>query len=172
MADFWRRKRKLLCLMAQFQCNNIVHETKYPYKRRHKVLQRLDDVPERLPQQRWTSVMGDINIIVAPPRLISAWGEPECETLCWNRWRSFQPEEREWLKTPMDWGFVTASVYYILKWTINTVVWLPLKRFRGQPRPTNWRSTGEFKLADKCTSQYQCMKLRIENHHRSDLVDV
>ncbi len=51
-------------------------------------------------------VMGDINI--GPIDADIGIGEPNAETLVENGQISFQPEEREWLKTLMDWGFVDS----------------------------------------------------------------
>jgi len=84
------------------QGDNISHETKYPYKR-----QFYKDLMSYLNEHHEPSenivVMGDINI--SPADLDIGIGEPNAKRWLKTGKCSFQPEEREWLKTLMDWGF-------------------------------------------------------------------
>ncbi len=84
------------------QGGNISHETKYPYKRQFykDLMTYLNDYHSNDEQ---VIVMGDINI--SP--IDSDIGIGEVNRKRWLKTGkcSFQPEEREWLKTLTDWGF-------------------------------------------------------------------
>ncbi|WP_440877452.1 exodeoxyribonuclease III [Thalassotalea sp. PLHSN55] len=84
------------------QGDNIAHETKYPYKRQFykDLMSYLND--HHSPEENIV-VMGDINI--SPTDLDIGIGEPNRKRWLKTGKCSFQPEEREWLKTLMDWGF-------------------------------------------------------------------
>ncbi|MGO2508123.1 MAG: exodeoxyribonuclease III [Vibrio hibernica] len=84
------------------QGDSIHHETKYPYKRQfykdlmtHLNLTHIND--------EQVIIMGDINI--SPIDLDIGIGEPNAKRWLKSGKCSFQPEEREWLKTLLDWGF-------------------------------------------------------------------
>ncbi|OBT13948.1 exodeoxyribonuclease III [Vibrio sp. UCD-FRSSP16_10] len=84
------------------QGDNIAHETKYPYKRQfYKDLMTHLRTHHNSDEQ--VIVMGDINI--SPSDLDIGIGEPNRKRWLKTGKCSFQPEEREWLKTLMDWGF-------------------------------------------------------------------
>lgn len=83
------------------QGDNINHETKFPYKRAfyQDLMQELDahyNANEHL------VVMGDINI--SPIDLDIGIGEANAKRWLKTGKCSFQPEEREWLSTLLDWG--------------------------------------------------------------------
>ncbi|WP_125563993.1 MULTISPECIES: exodeoxyribonuclease III [Pseudoalteromonas] len=83
------------------QGDNINHETKFPYKRQFYVdlmthLENTADNSEHL------IVMGDINI--SPVDLDIGIGEPNRKRWLKTGKCSFQPIEREWLQTLLDWG--------------------------------------------------------------------
>lgn len=83
------------------QGDNISHETKFPYKRQFYAdlmthLQEYCDPKEHL------IIMGDINI--SPTDLDIGIGEPNKKRWLKTGKCSFQPEERQWLSTLMDWG--------------------------------------------------------------------
>lgn len=84
------------------QGDNIAHETKYPYKR-----QFYKDLMTYLNEHHTANenivVMGDINI--SPTDLDIGIGEVNQKRWLKTGKCSFQPEEREWLKTLLDWGF-------------------------------------------------------------------
>lgn len=85
------------------QGDNIEHETKYPYKRQFyrdlmTYLHGHHSNDERL------IVMGDINI--SPLDLDIGIGEANRKRWLQTGKCSFQPEEREWLRTLLDWGLV------------------------------------------------------------------
>ncbi len=84
------------------QGENIEHETKFPYKR-----QFYSDLMGYLNAHRQNDeqlvVMGDINI--SPIDADIGIGEPNRKRWLKTGKCSFQPEERQWLKTLMDWGF-------------------------------------------------------------------
>jgi exodeoxyribonuclease-3 len=84
------------------QGDNIAHETKFPYKR-----QFYTDLMTYLNQHRSKDenliVMGDINI--SPIDADIGIGEPNQKRWLKTGKCSFQPEERAWLKTLLDWGF-------------------------------------------------------------------
>jgi len=84
------------------QGDNIAHETKFPYKRQFyaDLMQYLNDHKD--PEEQLV-VMGDINI--SPLDLDIGIGEPNRKRWLKTGKCSFQPEEREWLKNLMDWGF-------------------------------------------------------------------
>ncbi|QOL25167.1 exodeoxyribonuclease III [Thalassotalea sp. LPB0316] len=84
------------------QGDNIAHETKFPYKRQFykDLMQYLNDHHDNSEN---IVVMGDINI--SPIDLDIGIGEPNRKRWLKTGKCSFQPEEREWLKTLMDWGF-------------------------------------------------------------------
>lgn len=85
------------------QGDNIAHETKYPYKRQfyRDLMTYLNDNHNN---QQQLIVMGDINI--SPLDSDIGIGEPNRKRWLKTGKCSFQPEEREWLKTLLDWGFV------------------------------------------------------------------
>ena len=84
------------------QGENISHETKYPYKRQfYKDL--MTYLNENHPPEEHVVVMGDINI--SPADLDIGIGEPNSKRWLKTGKCSFQPEEREWLATLMNWGF-------------------------------------------------------------------
>ena len=87
------------------QGDNIKHETKYPYKREFykDLMTYLNDSHNKDEQ---IIVMGDINI--SPIDADIGIGEPNAKRWLKTGKCSFQPEEREWLKTLMDWGFVDS----------------------------------------------------------------
>ncbi|WP_017030873.1 exodeoxyribonuclease III, partial [Vibrio breoganii] len=77
-------------------------ETKYPYKRQfYKDLMTYLNDHHNSDEQ--LIVMGDINI--SPIDADIGIGEPNRKRWLKTGKCSFQPEEREWLKTLMDWGF-------------------------------------------------------------------
>lgn len=84
------------------QGDNIAHETKYPYKRQFykDLMTYLDE--HHTPDEN-VVIMGDINI--SPTDLDIGIGEQNQKRWLKTGKCSFQPEEREWLKTLMDWGF-------------------------------------------------------------------
>ena len=84
------------------QGESIHHETKYPYKRKFYVdlMQYLNK--NHTPEENIV-VMGDINI--SPTDLDIGIGAPNKKRWLQTGKCSFQPEERQWLKTLMDWGF-------------------------------------------------------------------
>jgi exodeoxyribonuclease-3 len=84
------------------QGDNINHETKFPYKRQfYKDL--MTHLNENHTPEENVIVMGDINI--TPIDLDIGIGEPNKKRWLKTGKCSFQPEEREWLATLMDWGF-------------------------------------------------------------------
>lgn len=85
------------------QGDNISHETKYPYKRQfyQDLMTYLNDHHNNDEQ---LIVMGDINI--SPIDADIGIGEPNRKRWLKTGKCSFQPEERQWLKTLIDWGFV------------------------------------------------------------------
>ena len=85
------------------QGENISHEVKYPYKRQfyNDLMGYLNDHHE--PSDN-IIVMGDINI--SPLDLDIGIGEVNRKRWLKTGKCSFQLEEREWLKTLMDWGFI------------------------------------------------------------------
>ncbi len=85
------------------QGDNISHETKFPYKRQfYKDL--MGYLTENHTNDEQLIVMGDINISPIDSDIVI--GEPNLKRWLKTGKCSFQPEEREWLKTLMDWGFV------------------------------------------------------------------
>ena len=94
---------KITVLNGYFpQGENIEHETKFPYKR-----QFYQDLMTYLNDNEVSTdnlvVMGDINI--SPTDLDIGIGEQNQKRWLKTGKCSFQPEERQWLKTLMDWGF-------------------------------------------------------------------
>ncbi|PAJ71839.1 exodeoxyribonuclease III [Pseudoalteromonas sp. NBT06-2] len=94
---------KITVLNGYFpQGDNISHETKYPYKR-----QFYKDLMTYLNKHHNNDenivVMGDINI--SPTDLDIGIGEVNAKRWLKTGKCSFQPEERQWLATLMDWGF-------------------------------------------------------------------
>mgnify|MGYP006091958301 CR=1 FL=1 len=84
------------------QGESIHHETKYPYKR--KFYQDLMGyLNEAHTNDEHVVVMGDINI--SPADLDIGIGDVNAKRWLKSGKCSFQPEEREWLTTLMDWGF-------------------------------------------------------------------
>ncbi|MCG7539622.1 exodeoxyribonuclease III [Pseudoalteromonas sp. CO348] len=84
------------------QGDNISHETKFPYKRQFyaDLMTHLNDFAD--PQSNLV-IMGDINI--SPLDADIGIGEQNRKRWLKTGKCSFQPEEREWLKTLLDWGF-------------------------------------------------------------------
>jgi len=84
------------------QGDNIEHEIKFPYKR-----QFYSDLMNYLETEQDSGnnviVMGDINI--SPIDLDIGIGEPNRKRWLKTGKCSFQPEEREWLSTLLNWGF-------------------------------------------------------------------
>ncbi|MCV6590156.1 MAG: exodeoxyribonuclease III [Marinobacterium sp.] len=83
------------------QGENIAHDTKFPAKRRFYAdlqshLQQHCDASEPL------IVMGDLNI--SPQDCDIGIGEPNRKRWLRDGKASFQPEEREWLDTLLNWG--------------------------------------------------------------------
>ncbi|MCL1147676.1 exodeoxyribonuclease III [Shewanella marinintestina] len=96
--------RTLTVLNGYFpQGENISHETKYPAKRKFykDLMQYLN---EHHSADEDIAIIGDINI--SPVDLDIGIGEPNAKRWLKTGKCSFQPEEREWLKTLMDWGLV------------------------------------------------------------------
>ncbi|MFQ3194248.1 MAG: exodeoxyribonuclease-3 [Colwellia sp.] len=85
------------------QGENIAHETKYPYKRQFykDLMQYLNE--HHTPDENIV-VIGDINI--SPADLDIGIGEPNKKRWLKTGKCSFQPEERQWLATLMEWGFI------------------------------------------------------------------
>lgn len=84
------------------QGDSIHHETKYPYKRQfYKDLMTHLNLTHTNDEQ--VIIMGDINI--SPIDLDIGIGEPNAKRWLKSGKCSFQPEEREWLQTLLDWGF-------------------------------------------------------------------
>lgn len=96
--------RQLTVLNGYFpQGDNISHETKYPAKRKfYKDL--MVYLNEHHSADEDIAIIGDINI--SPVDLDIGIGEPNAKRWLKTGKCSFQPEEREWLKTLMDWGLV------------------------------------------------------------------
>ncbi|MCL1037772.1 exodeoxyribonuclease III [Shewanella corallii] len=95
--------RTLTVLNGYFpQGENINHETKYPAKRKFykDLMQYLN---EHHSSDEDIVVMGDINI--SPLDLDIGIGDANAKRWLKTGKCSFQPEEREWLKTLLDWGF-------------------------------------------------------------------
>ena len=94
---------KITVLNGYFpQGDNINHETKFPYKRQfyRDLMIYLNDHHNN---DENIVVMGDINI--SPVDLDIGIGEVNRKRWLKTGKCSFQPEERQWLKTLMDWGF-------------------------------------------------------------------
>jgi exodeoxyribonuclease-3 len=85
------------------QGENINHETKYPYKRQFykDLMTYLNDNHSK---DENLVVMGDINI--SPLDLDIGIGEVNRKRWLKTGKCSFQPEERQWLATLLDWGLV------------------------------------------------------------------
>ncbi|MCL1061647.1 exodeoxyribonuclease III [Shewanella benthica] len=96
--------RPLTVLNGYFpQGDNVSHETKYPAKRQfYKDL--MTYLNENHTPDEDIAIIGDINI--SPVDLDIGIGEPNAKRWLRTGKCSFQPEEREWLKTLMDWGLV------------------------------------------------------------------
>ena len=93
---------KITVLNGYFpQGENIEHEVKFPYKR-----QFYSDLMQYLNEHESADenvvVMGDINI--SPTDLDIGIGEPNRKRWLKTGKCSFQPEEREWLATLLNWG--------------------------------------------------------------------
>lgn len=94
---------KITVLNGYFpQGDNISHETKYPYKRQFykDLMTYLND--NHTPDDN-VVIMGDINI--SPLDLDIGIGEINKKRWLKTGKCSFQPEEREWLATLLNWGF-------------------------------------------------------------------
>lgn len=83
------------------QGESVDHETKFPYKRQFysDLMSYLDD---KHTNEEAVIVMGDINI--SPADLDIGIGEPNRKRWLKTGKCSFQPIEREWLATLMNWG--------------------------------------------------------------------
>lgn len=95
--------QKITILNGYFpQGESIHHETKYPYKRQfyQDLMGYLKD--NHQPDEN-IIIMGDINI--SPIDLDIGIGPINSKRWLKTGKCSFQPEEREWLKTLIDWGF-------------------------------------------------------------------
>ncbi|MCF1428541.1 MAG: exodeoxyribonuclease III [Shewanella sp.] len=95
--------RTLTVLNGYFpQGENISHETKFPAKRKF-----YQDLMQYLCANHSTDedivIMGDINI--SPQDLDIGIGAANAKRWLQTGKCSFQPEEREWLKALLDWGF-------------------------------------------------------------------
>ncbi|WP_299495395.1 exodeoxyribonuclease III [uncultured Shewanella sp.] len=96
--------RPLTVLNGYFpQGDNIDHETKYPAKRRFyqdlmKYLNEYHSPEEDI------AIIGDINI--SPTDLDIGIGEVNAKRWLKTGKCSFQPEERKWLATLLDWGLI------------------------------------------------------------------
>ncbi len=84
------------------QGENIDHAVKFPYKRAFYA-DLMNYLTEHKSPEDNVIVMGDINI--SPTDLDIGIGEPNRKRWLKTGKCSFQPEERQWLKTLMDWGF-------------------------------------------------------------------
>ncbi|WP_299788446.1 exodeoxyribonuclease III [uncultured Shewanella sp.] len=96
--------RPLTILNGYFpQGDNINHETKFPAKRKFykDLMQYLNE--HHTPDED-IAIIGDINI--SPVDLDIGIGAPNAKRWLKTGKCSFQPEEREWLKTLMDWGLL------------------------------------------------------------------
>lgn len=103
MGTFEQENGRLLTVLNGYfpQGDNISHETKYPAKRKfYKDLMAY--LNEHHTPDEDIAVIGDINI--SPMDLDIGIGEPNAKRWLKTGKCSFQPEEREWLKTLMDWG--------------------------------------------------------------------
>ncbi|UJF21164.1 exodeoxyribonuclease III [Shewanella sp. OMA3-2] len=87
------------------QGESIHHETKYPAKRKFYQDLMTYLTTHHTPDED-IAVIGDINI--SPLDLDIGIGEPNAKRWLKSGKCSFQPEEREWLKTLLDWGFVDS----------------------------------------------------------------
>jgi exodeoxyribonuclease-3 len=87
------------------QGESIAHETKYPAKRKfyQDLMTHLDN--NHTPDED-IAIIGDINI--SPLDLDIGIGEVNAKRWLKTGKCSFQPEERQWLKRLMDWGFVDS----------------------------------------------------------------
>ncbi|MDN2481573.1 exodeoxyribonuclease III [Vibrio agarivorans] len=83
------------------QGDNIGHETKFPYKRQFYT-DLMTYLNEHHSSDEKLVVMGDINI--SPIDDDIGIGEPNRKRWLKTGKCSFQPEEREWLQTLLDWG--------------------------------------------------------------------
>ncbi|UJF19868.1 exodeoxyribonuclease III [Vibrio sp. SS-MA-C1-2] len=105
MATFEQPNGKPLTVINGYfpQGDSIKHETKYPAKRKfyQDLMTHLDT--HHTPEDD-VVVMGDINI--SPLDLDIGIGEVNAKRWLKTGKCSFQPEEREWLKRLMDWGFI------------------------------------------------------------------
>ncbi|WOT03972.1 exodeoxyribonuclease III [Shewanella youngdeokensis] len=105
MATFTQENGRPLTVINGYfpQGENISHETKYPAKR--KFYQDLMVyLNEHHSADEDIAIIGDINI--SPIDLDIGIGEPNAKRWLKTGKCSFQAEEREWLKTLMDWGLV------------------------------------------------------------------
>jgi exodeoxyribonuclease-3 len=87
------------------QGESIDHETKYPAKRKfyQDLMTHLDN--NHTPDED-IAIIGDINI--SPLDLDIGIGEVNAKRWLKTGKCSFQPEERQWLKRLMDWGFIDS----------------------------------------------------------------
>ncbi|GIU28138.1 exodeoxyribonuclease III [Shewanella schlegeliana] len=105
MGSFMQENGRTLTVVNGYfpQGENISHETKYPAKRKfYKDLMLY--LNEYHSSEEDIAIIGDINI--SPVDLDIGIGEPNAKRWLKTGKCSFQPEEREWLKTLMDWGLV------------------------------------------------------------------
>lgn len=104
IGTFKQANGRLLTVMNGYfpQGENINHETKYPAKR--KFYQDLMlCLQKNYTEDQDIILMGDINI--SPIDLDIGIGDVNAKRWLKTGKCSFQPEEREWLKKLLDWGF-------------------------------------------------------------------
>ena len=105
IGQFEQENGRLLTVINGYfpQGENIHHETKYPAKRKfyQDLMQYLG---EYYSADEDIAIIGDINI--SPIDLDIGIGEPNAKRWLKTGKCSFQPEERQWLKTLIDWGFI------------------------------------------------------------------
>lgn len=110
MATFHTQSGKPFTVLNGYfpQGDNIAHETKFPYKR-----QFYQDLMGYLSANHQPDdhlvVMGDVNI--SPIDLDIGIGEVNRKRWLKTGKCSFQPEEREWFATLLDWGLVDTFRY-------------------------------------------------------------
>ncbi|MCL1125288.1 exodeoxyribonuclease III [Shewanella surugensis] len=105
MGTFIQENGRLLTVLNGYfpQGDNINHETKYPAKRRfyQDLMHYLNEYHD--PEED-IAIIGDINI--SPIDLDIGIGDVNAKRWLKTGKCSFQPEEREWLATLLNWGFI------------------------------------------------------------------
>ncbi|WP_095498370.1 exodeoxyribonuclease III [Paraferrimonas haliotis] len=110
MGQFMQANGRMLTVLNGYfpQGENIAHETKFPAKQKFYA-----DLMQYLTQHHSNEedivVMGDINI--SPIDRDIGIGEANVKRWLKTGKCSFQPIEREWLKTLLDWGFSDSFRY-------------------------------------------------------------